>query len=63
MIVCAHPAPIRGAFRDRHGRWKRGAVDAGGAADERARSGRPSRVVLIPRRWNQVRKMIAGDGG
>ena len=23
----AHPVPIRGAFRDRHGRWVRDAVD------------------------------------
>jgi hypothetical protein len=31
-----HPRPIRGAFRDRHERWARDAVDAGGAFDERA---------------------------
>jgi hypothetical protein len=28
MIVCAHPAPAGGAYRDRHGRWGRDAVDA-----------------------------------
>src|ERR1700730_13584675 len=28
--------PKRGAFRDRHGRWARDAVDAGGAEDESA---------------------------
>jgi len=27
-IQLAHPVPIRGAFRDRHGRWARDAVDA-----------------------------------
>jgi hypothetical protein len=26
-IQLAHPVPIRGAFRDRHGRWARDAVD------------------------------------
>ena len=26
-IQLAHPVPIRGAFRDRHGRWVRDAVD------------------------------------
>jgi hypothetical protein len=33
---CAHPVPIRGAFRDRHGRRARDAMDAGGAKDESA---------------------------
>jgi hypothetical protein len=27
MILSAHPASTRGAYRDRHGRWKRDAVD------------------------------------
>ena len=27
MIVCAHPASTGGAYRDRHGRWEREAVD------------------------------------
>jgi hypothetical protein len=27
MIVSAHPASTRGAYRDRHGRWKRDAMD------------------------------------
>src|ERR1700721_3678929 len=31
-----HPALTRGAYRDRHGRWVRDAVDAGGAKDESA---------------------------
>jgi hypothetical protein len=50
------PAPLnRGAFRDRHGRWVRDAVDAFGAKDERIfESGRRSRVVLTPRRWRQL---------
>ena len=46
----ARPASARGAFRDRHGRWKRDAMDAHGRADERGRSGRRSRVGLISRR-------------
>ena len=32
------PASFRGAFRDRHGRWMRDAMDAGGAKDEGADS-------------------------
>src|SRR5258708_11274286 len=40
------------------------AVDAGGAEDEGAASGRRSRVVLTPRRWCQVGgSNSAGDGG
>jgi hypothetical protein len=27
MIVSPHPASTRGAYRDRHGRWQRDAVD------------------------------------
>jgi hypothetical protein len=30
------PAQYRGAFRDRHERWARDAMDAGGAKDESA---------------------------
>ncbi|SRR6266404_4306970 len=40
--------------------------DAEGATDERAGSGRSSRVVLAPRRWSQVlekRKLLRDDGG
>jgi hypothetical protein len=48
------PASSRGAFRDRHGRGRRDAVDMDGAADESALRGRRSRVVLTPRRWRQV---------
>jgi hypothetical protein len=35
-ISSAVPRPSRGAFRDRHGRWVRDAVDADGASDESA---------------------------
>jgi len=38
-------------------------MDAFGLPDEQHGCGRRKRVVLIPRRWDQVRKMIAGDGG
>jgi hypothetical protein len=31
------PVPTRGAYRDRHGRWSRDAMDAFGATDECAR--------------------------
>ena len=63
VIYFARPASTRGAYRDRHGRWKRDAMDALTLPDEQGRSGRRRRVVLISRRWDQVRKMIAGDGG
>jgi len=48
------PLHPRGALRDRHERWRRDAVDASCAKDERARCGRRSRVVPIPRRWDQA---------
>jgi hypothetical protein len=60
-----HSAPARGAYRDRHGRWARNAMDGGCVADERAIFGRRSRVVLTPRRWRQVgdnASHYAGDG-
>jgi hypothetical protein len=53
LTVCNVP-PHRGAFRDRHERRARDAVDAGCATDEGADRGRRSRVVLMPRRWHQV---------
>jgi hypothetical protein len=28
LYTSCRPAPLRGAFRDRHGRWRRDAVDA-----------------------------------
>jgi len=46
IYIACRPAPHRGAFRDRHGRRARYAVDAGGVADERRWRGRRSRVVL-----------------
>ena len=51
QITCVFPVipcPPRGAFRDRHERWVRGAMDARAATDERGLSGRQSRVVLTP---------------
>ena len=48
----------RGAFRDRHERWVRDAMDAFEAQGERIVSGRRSRVVLTPRRWCQVLKKL-----
>jgi hypothetical protein len=70
MIVSAHPASTGGAYRDRHGRGKRGAVDAkvfsaakaaptkALLADER------NRVVPISRGWDQVlRDEPRRDGG
>jgi hypothetical protein len=63
----------RGAYRDRHGRWVRDAVDAAASgalanrrADERRFRGRRSRVVLAPRRWRQAGDDAShhtGDGG
>jgi hypothetical protein len=46
--------PARGAFRDRHERWVRNAVDEQALLDGRWLLGRRSRVVLAPRRWCQV---------
>jgi hypothetical protein len=54
MIVSARPAPRGGALRDRHGRWRRDAMDAGRVRGEHEGRGRPSRVVLAPRRWRQA---------
>jgi hypothetical protein len=47
-VLSAIPCPRRGAYRDRHGRWARGAMDARAATDERGLSGRRRRVVLTP---------------
>jgi len=54
VYILGHPEPTRGAFRDRHERWVRDAVDAGALCDELRSRGRRSRVVLTPRRWRQV---------
>jgi hypothetical protein len=37
VVVFAHPASTRGAFRDRHGRGKRDAMDMRAAHDECSR--------------------------
>ena len=57
-----HPVPHRGAFRDRHGRWVRDAMDALAPLDEGRESGRRSRVVLTPRCWRQVLERQASRG-
>jgi hypothetical protein len=49
-----HPVPARGAYRDRHGRKVRDAMDAVAHKTNAAIRGRRSRVVLTPRRWRQV---------
>ena len=54
IALRASRARSRGAFRDRHERWARDAMDAGASPDERRQRGRRSRVVLMPRRWHQV---------
>jgi len=53
MIVLAHPVPTRGALRDRHEWRARDAMDVSASTDEWCRCGRRSRVVLVPRRWDQ----------
>jgi hypothetical protein len=62
MFILSHPASAGGAYRDRHGRWKRDAVDARRlSALARRRKhprGRPSRMVLSPRRWGQACETI-----
>jgi hypothetical protein len=57
------PVPTRGAYRDRHGRGVRDAMDAAVRQTSAARRGRPSRVVPIPRRWDQPLGLITGPGG
>ena len=57
-LVRAVPRSSRGALRGRHERWARDAMDALRCAGRATlRSGRRSRVVLIPRRWYQVGEM------
>jgi hypothetical protein len=52
------------ARRDRHERRARDAMDAVMPQDVRQGSVRSSRVVLIPRRWDQAdRDQSIGDGG
>jgi hypothetical protein len=63
-IYCSHPASIGGAYASSR-TLRRDAVDANGSHDERRVSGRPSRVVLISRRWDQAFRAtsLSGDGG
>ena len=58
------PPPARGAYRDRHGRWKRDAMDVKASSDVRCIRGLRRRVVLAPLGWCQVCKVmiLAGDG-
>jgi hypothetical protein len=65
--IPAHPVPARGAFRDRHGRWERDAVDAVGARDEctnkrTAKSCGPDIPTLISS-GRQCLRIAACDGG
>ena len=48
VIVSAHPASIRGAFRHRHERGKRDAVDALVSRGERRKSGRAKSCGPVP---------------
>src|SRR5579872_4855792 len=56
------PAPLRGAFRDRHERWARDAVDAGC----RETSGADPPALKLRRDWYQDRRVAfvetAADG-
>jgi hypothetical protein len=55
-----HPVPLRGAFRDRHGR-RAGCGGREPALETRALACvRQKRVVLTPRRWRQVRAKERG---
>jgi hypothetical protein len=60
--ISRHPGPHRGAFRDRHGRRARDAVDAACQKTNDVARGRRSRVVLTPRRWRQVLEKQASWG-
>jgi hypothetical protein len=60
------PSSSRGAFRDRHGRWERDAMDAGRAMDERvalrtAKSCGPDAPTLASS--SREAKLLGGDGG
>ena len=63
VFLSLHPASMRGA--NASSRTRGGdAMDALGSHDERRSRGRPSRVVPIPRRWDQAcGDEPAGDGG
>ena len=53
-IIPPIPLPPGGAYRDRHGRGARDAMDARVAHDECRARGRLNRMVLAPRCWRQV---------
>jgi hypothetical protein len=60
------PAPSRGAFRDRHGRGRRDAVDAGGASDEgaglrTAKSCGPDAPTLASSWWKTIPLMTVAN--
>ena len=61
--ISRHLGPHRGAFRDRHGRRARDAVDAACQKTNDVARGRRSRVVLTPRRWRQVGGSHSADDG
>jgi hypothetical protein len=65
FITSRHPASIRGAFRDRHERWVRDAMDAGGAFDESAvlRTAKPCgpdapTLASTPKKLTLLRGMV-----
>jgi hypothetical protein len=53
VLISAHPASQEGRCASSRVS-ERDAVDAIGSPDERLERGRPSRVVLISRRWDQA---------
>jgi hypothetical protein len=57
IYIHRHPVPLRGAFRERHGRGA-GCGGRDGALDGRCQRGRRRRVVLTPRRWCQVGGLV-----
>jgi hypothetical protein len=63
-VWCAHPATTRGAYRDRHGRRQRDAVDEGCTLDERRNSRMvKSRGPDLPTLGSSSPVMTASDGG
>ena len=67
----AHPAPMRGAYRDRHGRWARDAMDAAvsgangiaGRASACERQPARRRPALKRLRWNLGRQHMSRSRG
>jgi len=60
VYTVRHPGSARGADASSRA-LRRDAMDACGSPDERHPGGRPRRVVLVPRRWDQVSR--DGDVG